>query len=227
MRSHRLIGLSICLVGILGACGGSKETTNQATAPLGDAPPAPPVVPPPPPQGAFLAQLTPEQTAQLNGLGVEIVVPGVVPPTFTATEIRGQSATGSGPSGGATYSILYRDGDNHCFAVEFAGSGIGDMPATEKRLPIKPPLFEDKGYGLNYGVYQDESMRAQFPDPELYTDWLMGKSGGYRLIGANYINTTFPDQTKCQDIRPEEAQKIVESFTVLAPEVIGDGKAIK
>ncbi|HEY9762006.1 MAG TPA: hypothetical protein V6D07_05745 [Trichocoleus sp.] len=221
------VGLSICLALLLGACGDSQQTTNQATAPLGDTPPAPPVVPPPPPQGAFLAQLTPEQTSQLNALGVEVVVPGAVPSTFVATDIRGRAATGSGPDGGAAYSILYRDSENRCFAVEFAGSGIGDMPATETRLLIQPPLFEDKGYGLNYGVYQDKSMRAQFPAPELYTDWLMGKSGAYRLIGANYINTTFPNQTQCKDIRPEEAKKIVESFTILVPEVIGDGKATK
>ncbi|HEY9878682.1 MAG TPA: hypothetical protein V6D29_09520 [Leptolyngbyaceae cyanobacterium] len=227
MRLLRLMGLSVGLALFLGACGGSKEATNQATAPLGDPPPAPPVAPPPPPQGAFLAQLTPEQTAQLNALGVEVVVPGNVPSTFTAADVKGHAATGSGPDGGAAYSIIYRDAEDHCFAVEFAGSGIGDMPATEKRLPIKPPLFEDKGYGLNYGAYQDEGMRSQFPTPELYTDWLMGKSGGYRLIGANYINTTFPDQANCKDIRPEEAQKIVESFTVLVPEVIGDGKATK
>ncbi|MBD0270086.1 MAG: hypothetical protein ICV77_17550, partial [Cyanobacteria bacterium Co-bin8] len=107
---------------------------------------------------------------------------------------------------------------------EIAASGIGEIPATENRLPIAPPLFADEGYGLNYGIYQDEALRSQFPDPQLYTDWLVGPSGAYRLIGASYLNSAFPDQPPCQDISPEEAVQIVESLTVLTPDVIGDGE---
>lgn len=222
------IGTLILLFGGLGACGGASEPPDAATVPLNGAESAvPPPVPPPPPQGAFLAQLTPEQTAQLNALGVEVVVPGVVPPTFSVTEIRGKAATGSGPDGGAAYAILYRDSQSRCFAIEFAASGIGDLPATKNRLPIQPPLFADQGYGLNYGVYQETAMRQQFPKPELYTDWLISPAGAYRLIGANYINVTFPSQAKCQDITPTEAKEIAESLTVIAPEVMGDGEAVK
>lgn len=215
------VGLSALMVG----CDSSQETATIAppdTAPL-NADSATPPAPPPPPQGSFLAQLSPEQVNQLKALGAEVVVPGVVPPTFSVAEIRGKAATGDGPDGGAAYSILYRDGGNRCFAIEFASSGIGDMPATEQRLPIAPPLFENKGYGLNYGLYQDEGLRSQFPDPELYTDWLTNEAGAYRLIGASYINAAFPSQAPCQDISPEEAKQIAESLTVIEPEVMGDG----
>lgn len=187
----------------------------------------PPPAPPPPPQGAFLAQLSPEQTAQLNAFGVEVVVPGVVPPAFSVADIRGKAASGTGLDQGAAYFILYRDSSNRCFAIEYAASGIGDLPATEQRLPIQPPLFIGTDYGLNYGVYTDKALRSQFPQPELYTDWLMRPSGAYRLIGANYINTTFAAQPPCQDLSPTEAKQVVESLTVLAPEVIGDGEAQK
>ncbi|MBD2260754.1 hypothetical protein [Pseudanabaena sp. FACHB-2040] len=223
MGQLRGIGVVIGLTFLLGACEGSPNPSDQATAPLGE--PEAALPPPPPPQGAFLAQLTPEQTSQLNALGVQVVAPGQVPPTFSVVDIRGRSVAGNELDEGAAYAIVYRDGANRCFAIEFAASRIGDVPVTENRLPIDPPLFADQSYGLNYGLYEDGELRSQFPDPQLYTDWLVATSGAYRLIGASYINSTFPDQPPCQDISPEEAVQIVESLTVLAPEETGDGEA--
>ncbi|HEY9736884.1 MAG TPA: hypothetical protein V6D06_11395 [Trichocoleus sp.] len=226
MKKLFAIGWAVGLGALTIGCRGSQEAASTIappdTAPLNADSAAPPA-PPPPPQGAFLAQLSPEQTAQLKALGAEVVVPGVVPPTFVVLDIRGTAATGDGADSGAAYSILYRDGGNRCFAIEFASSGIGDMPETEQRLPIAPPLFAGKSYGLNYGLYKDEELRSQYPDPELYTDWLTTPNGAYRLIGASYINATFTDQAPCQDISPAEAKQIVESMTVIEPEVMGDG----
>lgn len=184
--------------------------------------------PPPPPEGAFLAQLPPERTSQLANLGVDVVVPGAVPPAFTVADIRTeQAATDSGnPTNGSSYIVVYQDANNRCFGVEFASDGIGDPPATENRLPIQPPLFGDQAYGLNYGPFADAAMQTQFPGSNLYTDWLMGPSGAYRLVGASYIGSLFPSFAGCQDIAPEEAVSIVESFTVLSPDGVGDGEAL-
>lgn len=219
-------GVGLFLALALSGCNSPPETNNPPPSPE-TSPEIPAAVPPPPPQGAFLAQLTPDQTAQLKSLGVEVAVPGVVPPTFSVVEIQAKPAAGSGPGSGASYAIVYQDSTNRCFIIEFAADGIGDPPVTEHRIPIHPPLFTEREYGLNYGVYQDQSLRKQFPEPELFTDWLMGNSGAYRLIGGSYIQAAFPNQSDCKDITPEEAVQIVESLTVITSEVIGDGEATK
>ncbi len=209
------------------ACDGQNATdTPSSTEPLVTASPensAPPG-PPPPPDGAFLAQLPPEQTSQLTSLGVDVLAPGAVPPGFSVAEIRTEQGVGQ-ESGGGSYIIVYQDPTNRCFGVEFAADGIGDPPATENRLPIDSPLFDDPSYGLNYGPFQDDSMKAQFSGSNLYSDWLMGPSGAYRLVGAAYISSLFPSLAGCEDVAPQEAVSIVESFTVLTPGEIGDGEA--
>jgi len=205
------------------------SNTEPLVAESDATPPPPNPGPPPPPAGAFLAQLPPAQTSQLANLGVEVVVPGAVPATFSVVEIRtDQPAPDSAnPAAGTSYIVVYQDSSNRCFAVEFATDGIGDPPATESRLPIQPPLFGDQGYGLNYGAFAEEDMQAQFPGSNLYTDWLIGPSGAYRLVGAAYIGSLFQTLASCEDIDPQAAVSIVESFTVLSPEDVGDGQGVE
>jgi hypothetical protein len=209
------------------ACEGQnpQSDTSSTTAPLATETPensAVPPGPPPPPEGAFLAQLPPEQTSQLISLGVDVVAPGAVPPGFSVAEIRTEQPVDES-GGGSSYIIVYQDGANRCFGVEFAADGIGDPPATENRLPIQSPLFNDPNYGLNYGPFQDDSMQDQFPGSNLYSDWLLGPSGAYRLVGGAYIGSLFPELAGCEDVAPQEAASIVESFTVLTPQNVGDG----
>ncbi|MBE9136770.1 hypothetical protein IQ254_06055 [Nodosilinea sp. LEGE 07088] len=173
--------------------------------------------PPPPPDGAFLAQMSPEQTNQLTSLGVEVVVPGTVPPSFAIAELR----VDRGDSGPA-YLVVYQNDLNQCFAVEFAAQGIDDPPATESRTPIQPPLFGDQDYGLNHGPFADADMRAQFPQPNLFTDWMSGPSGAYRLIGATYIGDLFESLRSCADVPIPEAVALAESLTVLTADPMGD-----
>lgn len=198
----------------------NQAPTNQGevlNAPLSSDVGAPvPLAPPPPPEGAFLAQLAPEQTAQLNSLGVDVVVPGVVPPNFRVVDLRiSQGDVGVG------YIVVYQSTENQCFGVEFADGGIGDPPATENRLPIQPPLFSDAAYGLNYGEFTDAEMRSQFPGSNLFTDWLIGQSGAYRLMGVTLLSSFFPDLT-CNDVPPETAVDLVESFTILTAEPMSE-----
>lgn len=204
-------GLSACDRQRLGSPGQDVETSAPLNAPG-------PAVPPPPPEGAFLAQMPPAQTSQLTSLGVEVVVPGQVPPTFSIVEMRvDQGDTGPG------YLVVYQNNRSQCFAIEFAASGIGDPPATESRVPIQPPLFNDQDYGLNYGPFTDADLRAD-PHSNLFTDWLIGSSGAYRLIGATYIGDLFESLQGCEDITPEEAVALAESLTVLSADPMGEGE---
>jgi hypothetical protein len=202
----------LLIVGLTSACDQQPPTTTSAplTTPVAEGPP-------PPPEGAFLAQMSPTQTSQLTSLGVEVVVPGQVPPSFAIAEMRVDSSD-SGPG----YLVVYQNDRSQCFAVEFAAEGVGDSPATENRVPIQPPLFGDQGYGLNYGPFVDADVRAELPDSNLFTDWMAGPSGAYRLVGASYIGDLFESLQACEDVSPEEAVALVESFTVLTAEPMGD-----
>ena len=79
-------GISAFLVALVVAVSCERQqaepgSSDADTQPLGSessenaAAPAPPG-PPPPPERAFLAQLPPEQTSQLVGLGIDVVAPG-------------------------------------------------------------------------------------------------------------------------------------------------------
>lgn len=213
MTTQTKVAAALLVIGLASACDRQPPTATPS-APL-DTPLA--EAPPPPPEGAFLAQMSPTQTSQLTSLGVEVVVPGQVPPSFAIAEMRVDSSdTGLG------YLVVYQNDRSQCFAVEFAAGGIGDSPATESRTPIQPPLFGDQGYGLNYGPYTDASLRAQFPDSNLFTDWMLGLSGAYRLVGASYIGDLFESLQTCEDVSPEEAVALAESFTVLTAEPMAD-----
>ena len=228
------LGVLLLALTLAAACKGQTAQSDSAasnTQPLQTetstpgAPESVPPAPPPPPEGAYLAQLPPEQTSQLTNLGVDVVAPGAVPPTFSVVDIRTvqPDAEAPGLDMGASYMVVYQDPTNRCFAVEFAADGMGTPPATENRIPIQSPLFNDQDYGLNYGPFQDEAIRVQFPGSNLYSDWLIGPAGAYRLIGSTYISDFFPALKGCQDIAPEAAVSIVESFTVLTPQAMGDG----
>ena len=219
MITKTAIAATVLLAAGLTACEGPRvgpvgQSPADQSAPLN----APTVDgPPPPPEGAFLGQMSPTQTGQLASLGVDIIVPGQVPPSFAIVEMRvDQSDSGPG------YLVVYQSEGGQCFAVEFAATGVGDPPATESRLPIQPPLFGDRGYGLNYGPFTDASLSAEFPESNLFTDWLMGRSGAYRLVGATYIGDLFEDLQDCEDISPEEAVALAESLTVLTDDPMGE-----
>ena len=216
---------------LLGACGGEpSESSGSNTAPSSESSPSleesassvlpPPGEegPPPPPSSAFIALLTPEQTAELRVLGSPLVVPTDIPTGFLverAEVIQDERAAG--------YQILYRDSSDRCFAVEHTVAGIGSTPETEYRIPIQPPLVGEGEYGLNYGSYVASDLQAQFPEPTLMSDWLPKDNGYYRLAGATYINERLAPSRPCQDITPEEAVQIVESLALITDEITGDG----
>ena len=52
-------------------------------------------------------------------------------------------------------------------------------------------------------------MKSQFPGSNLYSDWLLGPSGVYRLVGAAYVGSLFPSLAGCEDVAPQEAVSVV------------------
>lgn len=218
-------GLAVLLTcSFLSACGSSQssnperlvsETSREQASISGDVGSGPPA----PPEAAFVALLSPEQAEKIRALGVPLVVPTAIPAGFTVNHV--DTAQGQGFT---DYRIVYRDGGDRCFVMEYASGGIGDIPTTEYRMPINAPLFDDgEAYGLNYGNYAEPSLREDFPEPELVSDWLPLETGAYRLAGAAYINNRLTPDSPCQDISPEEAVDIVESSAVMTDEIVGDG----
>ena len=211
-----LLSLLLCSVGSMAITACQPAVQPAATD---DATLEPELSPPPPPDSAFLALLAPEQTAQIKALGFPLVVPTAIPAGFGIEQVEtSQDDRFSG------YQILYRDGRDRCFLVEYTSGGVGDMPQTEERIAINPPLVESTtSFGLNYGRYTDPNLASQFSDPVLMSDWLPIKGGFYRLTGAAYANQLLDPTPACQDITPEEAVAIVESSALVSEEIQGDG----
>lgn len=215
LKSLAIIG--VCLILAVGCNRGVEPsgTDNSSLLP----PNSSSSVPPPPPSSAFIARLTPEQTAQIKTLGAPLVVPTAIPAGFTVEQVAvKQDDRFSG------YRILYRDEGDRCFLIEYTSGGVGGIPKTEGRLPINLPILSpDADFGLNYGHYEDPNLRAQFPDPELISDWLPISGGFYRIAGATYINNSLIPEASCKDVALEEAATILESFAEITDEIRGDG----
>ena len=146
------------------------------------------------------------------------MVPTAIPSEFVVEQV---DVTSSDRFTG--YQILYRDGDDRCFLIEYTSGGIGGIPKTANRLPLNLPILgQTTGYGLNYGHYVDPHLRAQFPQPELMSDWLPIDSGFYRLVGAAYTNNVLSPPQPCQDITPDVAVAILESSALITDEIQGD-----
>lgn len=171
--------------------------------------------PPPPPEGAFIAQLTPEQNQKLLDLGIDVAIPTQIPSGFQAISV----VTGT-QAEGPSYMLIYQDQLNRCFAIEHTSGGVGGLPDIENKVPLNPSIFGE-GYTLYHGVYTDPSLRADFPEANLISDWMGGSSGFYRLVGAAYLMQNYPELT-CENLSPTEAVQVVDSLTYLQTEVIGD-----
>jgi hypothetical protein len=212
-RLLSLLLCSICWLPIT-ACQPSEESVQIV-------PPAPEaeLTPPPPPNSAFLALLPPEQTAQIRAMGTPLVVPTAIPAGFRVEQVEVGQSDRPG-----SYQILYRDERDRCFLVEYTAGESGDLPQTQERIAINPPLVESgTGLGLNYGRYSDPSLASQSSRPVLFSDWLPINGGFYRLLGATYANELFVPTPACQEIAVEEAVAIVESSAVVTEEIQGDG----
>lgn len=213
--------LGLCLLGAT-ACR-PASSPSAVTEPSATEPAAPlPDAPPPPPDSAFLALLTPEQTTQIRALELPLVLPTSIPQEFGVEQIQAQTDERFGG-----YQVLYRDGSDRCFLVEYTVGGIGGLPETENRLLLNPPILADDTveYGLNSGPYADASLREQFPEPSLISDWLPVEGGFVRLAGAALINNVLAPEVPCTNVTEEEAVTIIDSFAVITEDIQGDDTA--
>jgi hypothetical protein len=225
----KLVGLGLGL--LLGAC---QPDSPQTPVSLPEIPADPQPLEqeelPPPPAEAFLAQIPPDQATSLQALGVEVLVPALVPPGFSLAEVITDPGSGGGPGGGPEYQLLYRSEDSRCFAVEFVSGGIGDPPDLTNRLPIDPPRFpapETGTYAINHGSYAAPEMQADSPDELLYSDWLVSENGAYRLISGSWIREVIGSTAdNCQTIAPELARDIAESLTDLDGDDLRSGRSL-
>ena len=211
------VGLSWLTTLALAGC----QTTTTTTAPPPTAEsPAPTesfqpggdlIAPPPPPENSYLAQLPPEVTNQLTTIGVDILVPTYLPAnTKLVNHSVGETA------GEPYYSLVYRDDQNRCFAIEYAAAGINKI-SLENKEPINSQLF-GKGYSLYHGKFPNGGV-GELPTSDLFTDWLAGNGGFYRLVGAGIVTGQDYGQKDCGNITIREAIAVVESLSYLANDI--------
>jgi hypothetical protein len=84
------------------ACAGSEKTGDELKNSQVENLPELLSVPPPPPDTAFLALITPEQTAQIRALGLPLVLPTAIPDGFGVVQLLTQSDDRFGG-----YQVLY------------------------------------------------------------------------------------------------------------------------
>lgn len=172
------------------------------------------------------AQLNQTQTQQLKSLGISVYVPNYIPAGFRIAKIETKPC----PSGsqrsekgvcrfGPQYGIVYRNSNNVCFAIEATGGGVGGVPVLTNEIPLN--VGNLGASTLYYGQYEMPQMRQNNPESFLYMDWA-GKGPFYRLVGAKLVRQTYYKERQNQrvsecrnEIDPQEAVKIIESFSTL------------
>lgn len=169
-------------------------------------------LPPPPPENSYLAQLSPDATNQLISLAIDIAIPTYLPPAMTLANY----GTGETAAGSSYYWLVYRDDQNRCFAIEYSSRGGEDM-SLENQEPLEHFLFGD-GYHLYHGKFPNGEV-GELPTSDLFTDWLEGTHGFYRLVGAGLVNAQDYGQHDCVNITVKEAISIAESLSYLPTDI--------
>ncbi|MGD1948473.1 MAG: hypothetical protein ACFB14_02365 [Leptolyngbyaceae cyanobacterium] len=218
---HRLMG-GLLLCSLISCQPTQPPADSMVSAPAGDHSVADDTVPsdtdtaalsteapPPPPSNSYLAHLSPNVANQLVNLGINIVIPTYLTPNMTLANY-GVSDTSNGED--PYYWLVYRDDQNRCFAIEYATSRIRTS-SLENQAPIDSALFGD-GYRLHHGKFIDQRSES-----DLFTDWLVGNDGFYRLIGAGLVNAQNYEQNTCSNITVEEAINITESLSYLPTDI--------
>lgn len=149
--------------------------------------------------------LSESQRQQLRSLDAKIILPSYIPQGFRLSDVRILSEDRKG------YAVLFENADNTCFLVEGTDTGIDEGIELEGILAIDSPLF-GQGYMVNYGRPKDPALQQQFPEADLYSDWMKIGEYFYRLSGSLIAREDY-DYPNCrQDISPSEAVKVIESF---------------
>ncbi len=213
----QLIKVLLCALTIIGcrpefpsADTPSATSEPAITAPV-DMAAAPP---PPPPPNSYLAHLPPDVTNQLASLGIKIVIPTYLTQNMTLANYGVSTAADSS----SYYWLVYRDTQNRCFAIEYAASGGMADISLENQEPLDIALFGED-YSLYHGKFPKTGEQGALPEADLFTDWLAGEDGSYRLIGAGLINAQDYGQGDCTNITVGEAITVAESLSYLPSDI--------
>lgn len=209
-RLNPLVKGLLLSIFLLSSCRSQSPETPQK--PLDTAVPNVPKPPPPPPTNSYLAHLSPDATNQLISLGIKIVIPTFLTPNMTLAN-HGAGETANSQS---FYWLVYRDNQNRCFAIEYTSSDTEPI-SLENREPLNIDIFGN-GYSLYHGKFPNGG-EGELPNSDLFTDWLVGEDGFYRLIGAGLINAQDYGQGDCSNITISEAIAITESLSYLPTDI--------
>ena len=172
------------------------------------------------------AQLNKTQTQDLKSLGITVFVPNYIPAGFRVAKIdikpcpSGSQRSAKGVCRfGPQYGIVYRNSSNVCFAIEATGGGVGGPPGLTNQIAVNVGSLGKSI--LYYGQYEMPEMRQRSPQSLLYMEWA-GQGPFYRLVGAALARQSYYGEgqnqrvSECRnEIDPQEAVKIIESFTSL------------
>lgn len=166
----------------------------------------------------------PSFRTKLKSLGIKIALPKYVPQGFWMAAVdtkpcrQGDRIDANGVCRfGPDYTVIYRNRQNHCFAVEATGGGIGGPSGRYTRTVNTKLLGEvDVNIGNGSGAPMTEAI-AKTPQ-QLWT-FPAGKSPFYSMRtidskAANRINAAIIC-TDTAHMTPNEFTKIVQSLEFL------------
>jgi hypothetical protein len=213
--STTAIGLALGCLTLIAACTQVKQdaiaqaTSQSSTSPTTTLTPAiAQATTPEPTENSDAQQLSPQQLAALQSVGLKIALPAYIPEGFSLDKVR-VTADRNARFGGLDYFVIYRGSDRDsnqdlCFAIEATSGGIGDIPAGEKSFPVNSTVFGQTS--LEYGSFGSSN------PPSFLSGWMGPESGPfYRFVGAGVDS----DIARCNNISPDEAVRVLESLQYL------------
>ncbi len=171
--------------------------------------------------------LTTDQAQDLRSLGIKIAVPGDIPAGFNVVKVttvpclphahrdKKGVCTDSSPE----YTILYRNSQRTCFAIQEHGGGVGGADA-EYIFPVKTKLFGE--VSLEFGSIPGGGQR---PTPE-QLKMVQSDIGNFPAdepsseppYGPYYQVSTVENTSDCgknESLTPLDIQAILQSLTWL------------
>ncbi|HEY9737169.1 MAG TPA: hypothetical protein V6D06_12835 [Trichocoleus sp.] len=163
--------------------------------------------------------------AALQTLGIDVLVPGTVPPGFTVSKLEVEPCPVDYPYRegeicrfGPAYRITYRDDNSTCFAIEAVGGGVGGA-VPEYSFDVETALFGVVPIGFGqFGFQPGQPIgpsrqmptldQRQSPQANTMSGW-MGTGPFYRVVTDLQNDNVFP----CfRSITPEAVGEIVTTL---------------
>lgn len=160
----------------------------------------------------------------LKSTGIKIAIPQYVPKGFRVATIKTEPCPDNVPVDAKgvcrfrpSYAVLYRNAQNHCFAVSAIGGGIGGPDGRyNRRVSTKILGMVDINVGTATDAPSEPMTEAIANTPQKHL-WVFpaGNSPYYQVATIsgknNWISSSFPCTTKAY-MTPKEFTKIVQSL---------------